>query len=85
MFKVGFGFAVIVKLFGDPTQPPKDAVTEIVDTSCVATFAALNAAILPVPDANKPVFTLSFVQENVEPTGLLTKVVAETPPFAQIT
>jgi hypothetical protein len=67
-----------VKLFDVPAQPFIVGVTVIVDTSCAATFAALNAAIVPVPAADKPVLTLLFIQLKVAPVGVLEKLVAAT-------
>ena len=78
MLKVGFGFAVILKVLVVPTQPFKVGVIVTVETCCVATFDAVKAAILPVPVADKPVLVLLFAQENVEPDGVLTKFVAKT-------
>ena len=69
---------VIVNVLFVPTQPLTVGVIVTVEICCVATFAAVNAAILPVPLAAKPVAVLLFVQENIPPEGVLTKLVAET-------
>lgn len=72
----GVGFTVILNVLAAEEQPLKVGVTVNMETSCAATFAAVIAAILPAPDANKPVFVLLFVQLNVAPTGVEVNVVA---------
>ena len=80
---VGFGFTVIVKILSVPTQPLSVGVIVTEDTCCVATFAAMKAAISPVPVASvKPVLTLLFVQLNVAFVVPL-KVVVEIGSLAQ--
>ena len=65
-FTVGFGFTVMVNVIGVPGQVTpllKFGVTVIVATC--ATFVALIAvklAILPAPDAARPMLVLLFVQ-----------------------
>ncbi len=61
------GLTVIVKVFDGPLQlvPPfvKVGVTVIVATTgAVPVFEAVNEAMLPVPEAARPMLVTSFVQ-----------------------
>jgi hypothetical protein len=60
----GVGLTVIVNVVaGELVQPLFVPVTEIVAvTGAVPVFAAVNAAILPVPDAAKPTDVVLLVQ-----------------------
>lgn len=57
------GFTVIVKLFGVPTQPFTVGVTVIVAvTAAVVALIAVKLAILPEPEAARPMPGVLFVQ-----------------------
>lgn len=65
---VGSGLTVMVKVCGVPGQPDIVGVTVIVATTgVVPAFVAVNAAILPVPLAAKPMLGVLFVQLKVAP------------------
>ena len=60
---VGVGFTVIVKLCGLPLQPLATGVTVMVAvTTLLPPFNAVNAGILPVPEAARFMLLLLFVQ-----------------------
>ena len=60
---VGVGFTVIVKVLVEPEHDPLTGVTVIVLVIGDAiAFVAVNAAILPVPLAPKPIAVLEFDQ-----------------------
>jgi hypothetical protein len=64
----GVGFTVTVKLCAVPVQPPADGVTVMTpDIADVPPLVAVNDAILPVPEAARPVAVLVFTQVNVSP------------------
>ena len=69
-----------MKVCGVPevVQPFKLGVIVMVDTCCVATVAAVKAAILPIPEAAKPVLKLLFVHVKLAPVGVLVKADAAT-------
>ena len=71
---------VIVNDCGAPAveHPFKVGVTVTVEICCVATFDAVNAPILPVPLAVKPVLVLLFAHAKVAPEGVLLKMEATT-------
>jgi hypothetical protein len=61
---IGVGFTVIANVLDGPTHPLKVGVTVMVAvTGTDPVFAALNAGILPVPEATKPIDVLLFVQK----------------------
>ncbi len=66
---VGTGLTVIVNVWGVPLQaPPMEGVTVMVAViGDVPELRAENAAILPVPDAAKPMLGVLLVQEKVAP------------------
>lgn len=69
-FTLGVGFTVIVKLTDEPPQPVELGVTVIVAVcTVVVVLVAVKAAILPVPDAARPIPVLLFVQLYVVPGG----------------
>jgi hypothetical protein len=78
LLTVGVGFTVIVKVVaGELVQPLFVPVTEIVAvTGAEPAFTPVNAAMLPVPDADKPIDALVFVQAYVVPVKLFAKVTA---------
>jgi hypothetical protein len=78
IFAVAFGLTVIVKFEAVPTHVFAVGVTVIVDTCCAAIFAAVNAVILPIPEAVKPVAVLLFAHEKDAPLVGLTKLIAAT-------
>ena len=60
----GVGWAVIVNVCAAPVQPSAEGVTVIVaEITVEPVLITENAAILPVPLADKPMLVLSFVQE----------------------
>ena len=60
---VGVGLTMIVKVVGVPGQPFATGVTVMVAVTALApAFVAVNAAILPVPLAAKPMLGVLFVQ-----------------------
>ena len=62
-FTAGVGLTVIVKLTGPPPQPDADGVTVMVAVCTVlVVLVAVKLAILPVPDAARPMLVLLFVQ-----------------------
>jgi hypothetical protein len=62
-FTDGVGFTVMVKVTGVPLQPAADGVTVIVAViGAAVALVAVKAAILPVPDAARPIAVLLFVQ-----------------------
>lgn len=68
LFTVGVGFTVIVNEFGVPTQLFAEGVTvtvAVVEEELL--FMALNAPMFPLPDAARPIETLSLVHANVLP------------------
>ena len=70
----GIGFTVIVKVPGVPGQPLMIGVTVIVATTGVLpVMVGLKAAILPVPEAARPINGVSFSQEKVTPAVVLVK------------
>ena len=76
---VGTGLTVMVYEAGFPTQPFKVAVTETVPEIGVSpALVEVNAAMLPVPDAPKPILVLVLLQAKVAPAGLLVKLAAGT-------
>ncbi len=64
LLTVGVGFTVIVKVVaGALVQPLFVPVTEIVAViGAVPAFTPVNAAMLPVPDAAKPIDVVLLVQ-----------------------
>jgi hypothetical protein len=68
---VGVGLTVIVNVIGAPVQEAPalvEGVTVIVATTgVVLALVAVKAAMLPVPDAARPIDGALFVQENVVP------------------
>lgn len=76
---VGIGFTVMVYVSGVPTHEPKDGVTvTVLTTAVVPAFVAVNAGVLPLPEAPSPVAVLSFVQLKLAPVGELTNAEAGT-------
>ncbi len=78
---VGDGFTVIVKVIGLPVQviPPFviDGVTVMVAiTGVVLVFIAVNAAMLPVPIAARPILGVLFVQLKITPCGVPENITA---------
>ena len=74
-FTVGVGLTVMVNVIDGPVQviPPlvKVGVTVIIATTgTVVGFVAVNAGMLPVPDAPKPILGVLFVQLNTVPGTL---------------
>ena len=55
----------------------------VADITEVPVLVAVNEAIFPDPLAAKPIAVLEFVQVNVPPAGVLTKVVAAIEPLLQ--
>ena len=82
-FGVTFGLTVIVKNIEGPEHAPSFAVTAIVATCCVATLAAVNDEILPVPLAPKPIEGFVFVHVKVTPADGLVKLIADIVAFEQ--
>ena len=65
-----------MKVIGVPAQPFAEGVTVIVAViGALVMLVAVNAAILPVPLAAKPIDVVLFVQEYVVPETL--KVLAK--------
>ena len=63
LLTVGAGFTVIVKLAAVPEQVPNVGVTVIVDVIAEpVAFVVVKEAILPLPEAPKPVAVLLFDQ-----------------------
>jgi hypothetical protein len=59
----GVGFTVTVKLCAVPAQPLAEGVTVMVPAMAeVPPLVPVNAAMLPVPDAPRPMAGLLFVQ-----------------------
>ena len=57
------GLTVMVNVVGVPAQPEAVGVTVIVAVTALAVaFVAMNAAILPVPFAARPILVVLFVQ-----------------------
>jgi len=62
-----------------PTVPLKVGVTVMVATRAVVpVFVAVKEGTFPEPLTAKPIAELEFVQVNVAPVGVLTKLVAAT-------
>ena len=60
---VGVGFTVIVNVIGVPGQPFATGVTVIVATTgTIPALVAVKLAILPVPEAARPILGVLFVQ-----------------------
>jgi hypothetical protein len=60
---VGVGFTVIVNVSATPAQLLANGVTMIVAVAAVVPeFVAVNAPMLPVPDADRPIAVFEFVQ-----------------------
>ena len=60
------GFTVMVKVFVGPAQPTEPLVkvgvtTMVAITGAVPVFTAVNEAILPVPEAARPMLVVVFV------------------------
>ena len=73
----GVGLTVIVNVIDGPLQPLATGVTVIVAvTGALVVFVAVKAAILPVPDAARPMLVLLFVQLNVVPPTAPVKLIA---------
>ena len=67
----GVGLTIIVNVVGVPGQPFAIGVTVILAVTALApTLTAVNAAILPVPLAAKPMLGVLFVQLYVVPVPL---------------
>ncbi len=74
---VGVGFTVIVNVSATPEQLLADGVTMIVAVAAVVpVFVAVNAPMLPVPDADSPIAVFEFVQLYVVPLTAPEKVTA---------
>jgi hypothetical protein len=59
----GVGFTVIVKVCTEPLQPLAIGVTDITPVAAVApALVAIKDAILPLPDAARPIEAFVFVQ-----------------------
>lgn len=75
---IGVGLTLIVKLCALPEHPLAEAVTVMVAvTATLELLTAIKGAILPVPDAAKPMPELLLVQVNVAPLTELVKFSAE--------
>jgi hypothetical protein len=62
----GVGLTVMVKLIGVPVHAPEDGVTVMIAVTAVAVaFKAVNAAILPVPLAARPMEAVLLTQLKV--------------------
>ena len=74
---------MIVKLSGVPTQPADDGVTVIVPLiGAAVALVPVKDAILPLPEAPRPIAVLLFVQLKVVPaTGLLKFAAAVNEPL----
>ena len=60
---VGSGFTVTMNDCAGPKQEPVSGVTDITDvTGTVPVLTAVNAAIVPEPDAPRPIDVLVLVQ-----------------------
>ena len=71
----GVGDTLIVKDLTAPGQPANIGVTAITDVAVtVPVLTAVNAAMLPEPDAASPIDVLEFVQLKVVPGAVLPKV-----------
>jgi hypothetical protein len=71
----GFGFTVMVNIWGIPSQEPMDGITVMVATTgFTPVLVAVKELILPFPLAPKPMEVLLLVQANKAPAGLLEKV-----------
>jgi hypothetical protein len=76
---VGVGFTMIVYELDAPIPNPVVGVTVIVAViGNSVVFVAVNEAISPVPDDERPIAELLLVQVNVAPEGVLAKAVAAT-------
>ena len=74
---------MIVKVCGVPGHPFAVGVTVMVEvTGVVPAFTALNAAMLPEPDAASPMVALLLVQSKVVPATVPTKFTAVVIVFA---
>ena len=74
---VGVGLTVIVNVSATPAQLFADGVTMIVAvTAVVPVFVAVNAPMLPVPVADRPIAVFEFVQLYVVPLTAPEKVTA---------
>jgi hypothetical protein len=79
---VAVGFTVIVYVTGDPVQPLAVAVTAMVAVNGEeVVLVAVNAAILPMPLAARPIDGSELVHVNVPPAGVLVNVVPATVPL----
>ena len=67
---------IVVPEVGGPGQAPNTGVTVIVAiTGELVALVAVNAAILPVPLAARPIDVVLFVQLNTVPGGVPEKVI----------
>jgi hypothetical protein len=74
---VAFGLTVIVNVIGSPVQPLVVGVTVIVAVTAVTpALTAVKLAMLPLPDAARPILVVLFVQLNVVPGVRLVKFTA---------
>lgn len=74
---VGVGLTVIVKLTAVPAQPAADGVTVMVAVCTVpVALVAMKLAMLPVPEAAKPILVLLLVQLYTVPATAPVKVTA---------
>jgi hypothetical protein len=68
-----------------PGQPATVGVTVIVAvTGAAVVLVAVNAGVLPVPLAARPIVEFELVQVNVPPAGMLVYAEAGTLPPSQI-
>jgi len=66
VLSIGVGLTSIVKLFDVPVQPLAVVFTVITAvTGAAVALVAVNAAILPVPDAGRPIVGSEFVQLKI--------------------
>lgn len=76
-FTVGVGLTVIVNVIGVPAQLLAVGVTVIVATTgAVVILVAVKLAILPVPDAARPIDGWVLVQLNTVPATAPLKLTA---------
>jgi hypothetical protein len=80
----GIGLTVMVNTSGVPGHPVSVGVTVIVEViGAPVALVAVNAGVLPVPEAARPIAVLEFVQANVAPAGVLTNELIGTAAPAQ--
>lgn len=73
----GVGLTVMINVWEVPTQVFAVGVTlSVAATGVKPPFVAVNEAILPVPEAARPMEGVLFVQANVAPLTLLLKLTA---------